>query len=292
MALSDADLVRLFHDNPDLGWDTFIDQYSDLIFSIAARFSRDEDGKVDLYLHISEKLQENNLKRLKKYEIGRGGTPCKFSTWLVTVGRNLCIDWMRSRNGRKRLNEPIKKLSERDQQIFRFCYWEGFTLPEACEMMRSRHGDDIDMTAIHESVHRINRTLTSNNLWNLANDLMRMVPALSIDSGSEGSDGAPRTMELGSGTPGQDEELAARQVEAVFAEIVRELEPRSKMIIKSYYFMQIPVKEIARMMGTAEQATYRELRKITAEISKRFEEKEVTAADLPEGVRVRLEGAL
>jgi DNA-directed RNA polymerase specialized sigma subunit len=81
-------------------------------------------------------------------------------------------------------------------------------------------------------------------------------------------------------------------VEAIFAEIVGRLEPRARMILTSYYFLQVPVKEIAGMLGIAEHAAYRELRTITGEISKLFEEKDVTADSLPEGVRLRLEAAL
>ncbi len=292
MPIADKELVSLFQTDPDRGWDIFVEDYSDLLFSVAAKFAWDEDGRVDLYLHICEKLQADNLRRLCRFEPDREGRPCKLSTWLVTVARNLCIDWIRGRDGRRRLNEPIKRLSELDQLVFQTCYWDGMTIAETYETVRGKHGQEIEFHGIYDSIRRINEALTSNNLWNLANDLMRMVPALSLDSGPRDEDGESRRLELGSGAPGQDEVLAAREFESICGEILASLDDRSKIILKSYYFMELPVREIADLIHIPEHTVYRQIRKLTADLSKRFAEKDVTAKSLPEGVRIRLESAL
>ncbi|NNE07587.1 MAG: hypothetical protein HKN20_03385 [Gemmatimonadetes bacterium] len=291
MAIPDAALIRLLRESPEEAWDQFLDEYTNLIFSVAAKFRRDEDGRVDLYLHICEKLHENGMRRLLKFDPDRTAGSCKLSTWLVTVSRNLCIDFIRGKQGRKRLNEPIKKLPEREQLVFKYCYWEGMSFAEAYETLRTRHGMETSFGEVHDAVRTINGVLTSHNLWNLAHDLMRMVPALSLDA-PVSPDGEGRPLELPADAPGPDEEAAAREVEIAFRETLASLEPQSKLILKSYYMMQLSVKEIAETVQKPEHTIYRELKRVTGEIGKSLAAREITAGSMPPGFRMKWEAAL
>lgn len=291
MAIADAALIELIHESPEEGWDRFVDEYTNLIFSVAAKFRRDEDGRVDLYLHICEKLQDDGMRRLRAFDPHRSEGSCKLSTWLVTVSRNLCIDFIRGRDGRKRLNEPIKKLPEREQLVFRYCYWEGMSFAEAYETLKAKHGLEVSFGDVHDSVRTINGVLTSHNLWNLAHDLMRMVPALSLDA-PVSPDGEGRPLELPDDAPRPDDETAAREVEAAFHETLAGLEPQAKLILKSYYMMQLSVKEIAETVQKPEHAIYRELKRVTGEIGQALAAREITAGSMPAGFRMKWEAAL
>jgi RNA polymerase sigma factor (sigma-70 family) len=62
-----------------------------------------QDGAMDAYAFILERLREDDFRRLRRYVAdGRSA----FSTWLVVVARRLCLDHYRQRYGRSPRGEP------------------------------------------------------------------------------------------------------------------------------------------------------------------------------------------
>jgi len=81
----------------DQAWTEFLRSYSRLILYVARQKPRDDDGVMDRYAFVVEKLGENNCRRLRTFAAdGRG----KFTTWLMVVVRRLCLDHDRHKYGR------------------------------------------------------------------------------------------------------------------------------------------------------------------------------------------------
>ena len=80
-------------------------------------YADDYDDVMDVFTHVCEALHSDDLARLRKYSAIAEPRP-RFSTWLVTVVRNLTIDWFRHRDGRKRLSALAARLPRLQQQIF------------------------------------------------------------------------------------------------------------------------------------------------------------------------------
>lgn len=81
----------------DQAWSEFLRSYSRLILYVARQKPRDDDGVMDRYAFVVEKLGENDCRRLRTFAAdGRG----KFTTWLIVVVRRLCLDHDRHKYGR------------------------------------------------------------------------------------------------------------------------------------------------------------------------------------------------
>ena len=83
----------------DAAWRAFVHTHSRLLLHTTRSIAREHDGAMDAYLHILDRLRENDHHRLRAYAVVRRST---FSTWLVVVARRLTYDFFRQRYGRVR----------------------------------------------------------------------------------------------------------------------------------------------------------------------------------------------
>ena len=83
----------------DAAWDEFVAVHSPLLLHVTRRLTSDRDAAMDAYARVLERLREDDCRRLRAYvPDGRS----RFTTWLVTVVRRLCLDWHRESFGRAR----------------------------------------------------------------------------------------------------------------------------------------------------------------------------------------------
>lgn len=83
----------------DAAWADFVAVHSRLLLHVVRALTSDRDATMDAYARVLERLRENDYRRLRAYvPDGRS----RFTTWLVTVVRRLCLDWHRERFGRAR----------------------------------------------------------------------------------------------------------------------------------------------------------------------------------------------
>lgn len=83
----------------EAAWARFVERYSPLLLHTARAVSRERDRAMDAYLHLLERLREDDCRRLRRYAEQSGA---QFTTWLVVVARRLCLDHLRQRYGRLR----------------------------------------------------------------------------------------------------------------------------------------------------------------------------------------------
>lgn len=96
--------------NGDEAWARFLDAYSDLLLYAVRALAADQDGAMDRYAYVIEKIREQNCRRLRAFEVGGRS---KFSTWLVVVARRLCVDFHRERYGRDRTGDDDEARASR-----------------------------------------------------------------------------------------------------------------------------------------------------------------------------------
>jgi RNA polymerase sigma factor (sigma-70 family) len=103
---NDADLLKTVIAGDVAAWQKFVLKYSDAIYRATGKYCDDYDEKMAVYLHILEKLRENNFSKLNRFE-GKA----KLSTWLTVVSRRLAIDFLRAKYGRDFSLKKIRVVS-------------------------------------------------------------------------------------------------------------------------------------------------------------------------------------
>ena len=131
-------LSELAEGRHQAAWDLVAARYSPLILATIRRLVRDHDDVMDVYSFVCQALSENDLARLKRFV--DEPTRARFSTWLVAVVRNLTIDWMRKRDGRRRHDVP-PTLSVLQRDIYTAVFLEGRSHLEAYEAIAARDGE-------------------------------------------------------------------------------------------------------------------------------------------------------
>ncbi len=119
-------------------WEQFVEQYGRLVGKTAATLHWKCGGRgpeiEDLVAHVYEKLLEDDCRRLRAW---RG--QARFSTYLVQVARNLCIDQLK----KTRLEVSLDSLGEVGEPAFE---QEG---PELAEWQEAR------AKALREAIQRL-----------------------------------------------------------------------------------------------------------------------------------------
>jgi RNA polymerase sigma factor (sigma-70 family) len=132
---------RLSQGDTRAAWDLFIDRYRRLIFATIRRIVEDDDHVLEVFAHVCERLSANGLARLERYSEG-DRRKARFSTWLVVVVRNQTIDWVRRREGRRRVRPPAA-LSPIQREIFRHVFADRRSHSEAYELVSAGATDGI-----------------------------------------------------------------------------------------------------------------------------------------------------
>lgn len=163
--------VRLSRGEMQAAWDLFIDRYRRLILATIRRTIQDDEDVLDAFVHVCDALSAHEFARLKKYT-DEHARKARFSTWLVVVVRNLTIDWVRQRKGRRRVTRPAG-LSPIQQQIFDHIFVDGRSRDEAYELVNAENAGELPFGSFLQEVaktyRRVDRTGTGG--------VMRYFPA-------------------------------------------------------------------------------------------------------------------
>jgi len=155
---SDAELMKLVLDKQRSALEQLYDRYVKLVYSFALKSTKDEQRARSIVQGVFTRLWTTKVG----YDESRGAFP----SWLLTVTRNCIIDEMRkdSRHRdhiyieetawqaiqdhapehhpeaaamhslrREQVQQALKRLSERQAQLLRLLYWEGYSLREIAE---------------------------------------------------------------------------------------------------------------------------------------------------------------
>ena len=256
-------LSELLDRDPRAAWDLLVEECSDLILGVIARYTRDSDRRMDAYLYVLEQLKAQDFRRLRHYGEGVGFRPSTFATWLKLVVRNLYFDWFRHEHGRKSLPKEIQKLGRIEQRAFKLLYWEGYSAQEAFEVLRGqdqalRFGDFI------QKLVRVEERLTPINRAKIRRDFDRARRPLSLDDEKEGPPIEARA-EVRVPTPEDDTALAERR--RALWNLIAELPVDDRLLIRLRFFEGLTAKQIAAATGMTEPAEiYRRIERVCLEL--------------------------
>jgi len=129
--------AKLRQGDCEAGWDLFITRYRRLVVATIRHYVQGHDEVMDVFGEVCEALSKNNLARLRRYvDLGQPARPARFSTWLLTVVRNLTIDHLRHEAGRRRIQAP-RTLSSLQRRIFESIFVDRRSHVEAYEVIRT-----------------------------------------------------------------------------------------------------------------------------------------------------------
>lgn len=129
-------------------WDLFIARYRRLVVAVIKRTVTDADDVADVFAEVCADLSSNDLALLNRHD---DSNAARFSTWLVTVVHHRTIDWVRHRDGRRRVKTPTG-LSTIQREIFDCIVIERQSHVEAYELMRQRLGFEQSFAAFMREV--------------------------------------------------------------------------------------------------------------------------------------------
>ena len=260
-------LGELLDRDPRAAWDRLVDECSDLILGVIARYTRDVDARMDAYLYVLEELKADDFRRLRHYGRGRGSAvPCSFTTWLKLVVRNLYFDWFRHEHGRKSLPKEIQKLGPVEQRAFKLVYWEGYSAHEAYEVMRSQ-ADRLRYDDFIQKLARVEERMSAINRAKIRRDLERARGPLSLDAEE---DGPPLEARVEARVPTPEDDAALGERRRALWDLVTGLAPEERLLVRLRFFEGLSAKQIAAKIGVKEpMQIYRRIERVCLELRRR-----------------------
>ncbi len=266
MTTDGQSLIQLLDRDPKAAWDRLVDDYSDLILGVIARYTRDVDTRMDAYLYVLEELKAQDFRRLRHYNETAGPRPCSFATWLKLVVRNLYFDWFRHEHGRKSLPKEIQKLGALEQRAFKLVYWEGYSAQETFQILR---GEFTTLRFDHfiQRLVEVEARMTSINRAKIRRDIERARGPLSLDSEDEGPPIEARA-DVHVPTPEDDAALSERR--AALWRLIQDLPAGDRLLVRLRFFEGLTAKQIAAAIGSTEpMEIYRRVERVCLDLRRR-----------------------
>ena len=240
MPLSDGALRELLSRDPAQGWRAFIDQYTpSILTSIEQAGITRRDDAMDLYVGVCEHLAADDCARLRRHDPAKG----TLHAWLRTVARNMVIDRVRSRVGRRRLFRSVRELPAVDRDVFELFYWRERTPSEIAELLRDASGRPLGLVRTLDALERVERALTVRQRADLLAMASRGRRPASLDEDEPGTIGEPADER-----PTPELTLRMRQTSAAFAASLAELPPEDALIVSMKFVDGLTYGQIAHAL--------------------------------------------
>jgi len=244
-------------------WQRFVETHLGFLRALAWRYARGDAELADeLCLVALEGLRRPDAEgrscyRLRRYLESREqlGGRSRFATWLALVAKNLFRDWFREREGRRHLPQEIAELSVLEQEVFRALFWDGASEAEAWGRLRTRR-PGLDPAEFEAALLAVFRSLRARSLWGVYQDLLRRLPAISMDAPLGGPDG-PR-LELADPDPAHRPDgrleleetcVEAARVRRLLVEALGALPAASRQVVELLVLRGLDGEEVRRVMG-------------------------------------------
>lgn len=233
-------LLRLQTSGVEGAWIQFLEMFASTIVMVARRYEQDRDRVNDCFLHVCEKLCENNFHRLLQFNTGRGAS---FRTWLIAVVSNLCVDWHRANSGRQRPPAAIKKLSEMEQLVYRYKF-ERILDVETCLRVLQINYPQLRRKQLSVAIANIHALLTPRQRWSLGFRRGRNRPGKALTEPENQQDNEIVT-------PGPGPELIAQrdQDRDALLQAMSKLTHHQRLLLHLRFQQDLSLKDVARIAG-------------------------------------------
>ena len=244
----------------DRAWDLFLTRYHRLIFAAIRHYAQDYDDVMDVFTQACEALRANDFRRLRSY-IGRQDHKARFSTWLVTVVRNLTIDWFRERNGRRRLPAIAEGLPPLQGQIFQHVFMDRRSHVEAYELIRAGDHPALSFKQFLTELRATYRAVANGRRGSVLRDL-----------------GGPLPDEPDPNDPSPVDQADAR---ALVDRVLGSLSAEDRVAVELYVIEQLPADQVATVLGLPNaKAVYNRVYRALASLREDLERAGIRREDL------------
>jgi DNA-directed RNA polymerase specialized sigma24 family protein len=236
---SDDALRVLLAENPERGWRVFVDRYTPLLMSLIARAGVGErDDVADVYLRVCERLADDSCARLRRHDPRKG----PLAAWLTVLVRNVVVDWVRSRGGRRRLFGAIRRLDALDQRVFELYYWNHRRPEEIAARLHEERGTPVELVDVLGALQRVQDAMTDRHRGELLALLARTRGPVSLDDEEAGA--------LAAAGPADDPERAAqvRELDALFTAALATLPPEDAAIVRLTFVQGWSRRQVQRAL--------------------------------------------
>lgn len=237
---SDQEIRELLARDAEAGWRAFVDRYTPTLLALIERAGiSDHDEAMDLYLRTCERLSADGCARLLRHDPAKGA----WSAWLPVVVRNVVVDWVRSRAGRRRLFGVVEELPPRTQQIFELYYWQGRAPSEICETLSTREGSRVSLNDVFDALDAIERVLSARHRRELLATAARSHAPVSLEAAVEERGFDPQD-------PAANAENVVRRRELADAlnRALASMDPEEAAIVRLKYVQGLSTLDVSRAL--------------------------------------------
>ena len=229
-------------------WPDFLERFSAPIFRVVVLFAESHDERMDLFLHVCSRLRDRQMRRVCAFR-ERQDAPCRFSTYLAVVCRNLALDYLRAKEGRYRPFKRIAALEETERLLFEYHVREGRSLEETRSLLQGRHGIRVGIQEIVARIANVTAALSANQRWKLLSRLASRRPSLSIDPVADAALGSGRSFSLHSAAGDPERSLREGEAVRVLEEALEGIGSRRRLALALRYRDSLSPEEVARTLG-------------------------------------------
>jgi DNA-directed RNA polymerase specialized sigma24 family protein len=253
-------LAALDRDDTTAAWDLFLSRYRRLIFAAVRHYAQDYDEVMDVFVRVCEALREDDLRRLRTWH-EQPEHRARFSTWLVTVVRNLSIDWFRRREGRRRLPAAAEALPACQRRIFELVFLDGRSHVEAYELLRTSDEPAMTFAEFLRELHAVHRAVSDGRRGSLLRELHPIVPVQT--------------------PPDAASTVEAVEREAILENALAALSEDDRLAVQLYVVEQLPASDVARIVGLPNaKSVYNRVYRALADIRSRFAKAGLGSGDI------------
>jgi RNA polymerase sigma factor (sigma-70 family) len=236
------------------GWRAFVERYSPVLYRVVREFEADEFSAEECFVDLCAELAENDFARLRQFNPQGAAS---FETWLCVVASRLCIDWHRSRYGRLRPLESVKRLCAIEQELFELRFRKGLALHECLQELRQTHAS-LSSRAFGRHNANLNRALASRQHHALASQARK--PGRFNEEAEAAGRGPAAASDPEAG-------LMRMQDRERLNQALSQLDPLQRLLIKLRFNNELSLKEVARMAGLkSTHSAQRQLRSALTEL--------------------------
>jgi len=227
----------LLIEDAERGWRAFIDQYTPVLLAYIERAGvRDHDEAMELYVLVCDRLAADDCCRLRRHDPAKGS----LGAWLAVLVRNVIVDWVRSRTGRRRLFGSIKRLAPLDQRVFELFCWENRSAAEMVGLLEAEFQSP-SLADVLDALERVQTALTDRQRIELMTMTARATRAISLDAAPDGND---RPYDLPDPSADTDRDVQARELESLLARALGELPVEDAAIARLKYGEGLSLKQL------------------------------------------------
>jgi len=246
----EKDLLARIASGGSSAWEAFLASRADVIFRVIRLFADKYDDRMDLFLFVCARLREGEMRRLRAFRY-RPEAPCRFSTYLSVVVKNIALDFIRSREGRFRPFRAVESMDETDRLLFEYHLKDGRPLTEVRETLSGRHGITLTHAEIEERAGKVQSSLSASQRWRLLSRLFERRRELSVDPVAEAAFDLDHAVPL-AGLGGDPESpIRSRDADRVFGEVMAAMAPRQRLALVLRYRDGLGPHDMAEVLSVS-----------------------------------------